>query len=423
MRILSLGERGPIVELLQSILNKLGFYTADIDGIFGIRTQRSVEDFQRSVNIPSDGIVGSATWAYLTPIINGYVIHTVRSGDTFFNLAEEYSTDYRLIISANPEDDPTNLIVGRDIIIPFNEGVVPTDVSYSYPIMNININSLLTRFPFLRRETVGRSVLGNDITAIIFGSGERKVMYNASHHANEWITSVVLMKYLEDICLGYVLEEEIFGIPASEIFNRSEIYFIPMVNPDGVNLVTGELTEVSGAYQYARSITPPSLPFPDSWAANIRGVDLNSNYPASWEEARETKFDLGYTSPGPVEYVGSSPLSEPESRAMAEYSLRNDFSLTLSYHTQGEVIFYRYLDFDPPSATQIAQLLSQISGYELSEPSKLSAFAGYKDWFILNFNRPGYTIECGKGQNPLPISMFDEIYEDNVGILTVSAAM
>ena len=54
--------------------------------------------------------------------------------------------------------------------------------------------------------------------------------------------------------------------------------------------------------------------------------------------------------------------------------------------------------------------------------SHSAAFAGYKDWFIKVFRRPGFTIEAGAGENPLPLSQFDEIYRDNLGIL-VTAAM
>lgn len=52
-----------------------------------------------------------------------------------------------------------------------------------------------------------------------------------------------------------------------------------------------------------------------------------------------------------------------------------------------------------------------------------SSFAGFKDWFIQNYNLPGYTIEAGLGENPLPISQFNQIYEDNVGILLLGAIL
>ena len=49
------------------------------------------------------------------------------------------------------------------------------------------------------------------------------------------------------------------------------------------------------------------------------------------------------------------------------------------------------------------------------------ALLGYKDWFIQTYNRPGYTIEAGLGENPLPITQFDEIYKNNLGILILGA--
>ena len=52
-----------------------------------------------------------------------------------------------------------------------------------------------------------------------------------------------------------------------------------------------------------------------------------------------------------------------------------------------------------------------------------SSFAGFKDWFIQEFNKPGYTIEAGIGVNPLPISQFNEIYNDNIGILILGAIL
>ena len=52
-----------------------------------------------------------------------------------------------------------------------------------------------------------------------------------------------------------------------------------------------------------------------------------------------------------------------------------------------------------------------------------SSFAGYKDWFIQTYDSPGYTIEAGLGTNPLPISQFNEIYRDNIGILVLGAVL
>ena len=125
--------------------------------------------------------------------------------------------------------------------------------------------------------------------------------------------------------------------------------------------------------------------------------------------------------PGPRDFVGSYPLSEPESRAMVNITNQNGYQLTLSYHTQGEVIFWKYDDLEPPRSFEIGRRLAAVSGYALEETPPESANAGYKDWFILNFNKPGYTIEAGLGINPLPLSQFETIYRDNEPLMTEAA--
>ncbi len=151
------------------------------------------------------------------------------------------------------------------------------------------------------------------------------------------------------------------------------------------------------------------------------GVDLNLQFPALWEKAKEIKYAQGFNKPAPRDFVGFGPLTEPESLAIYNFTLSHNFSLILSYHSQGEVIYWQFQDYNPPRSLEIGEKLSQASGYSLEETPFNSSFAGYKDWFIQNYNKPGYTIEVGIGENPLPISQFDEIYNDNLGILVLSA--
>ncbi len=93
----------------------------------------------------------------------------------------------------------------------------------------------------------------------------------------------------------------------------------------------------------------------------------------------------------------------------------------LSYHTQGEVIYWQFLDYIPTNSRLFGNLFSKVSGYALEETPYASSFAGLKDWYIQTYNKPGYTVEAGKGTNPLPISNFDKIYNDNLGILVYGA--
>ena len=259
MKTLRIGSTGPMVEFLQNLLQQLGFYFGNIDGVFGNITRNSVLNFQQSFGLISDGIVGPATWNALFPYING--------GLGF---------------------------------------IVPTNISYSSSILDINLDSLKLLYPFIEVRSAGSSILGKDISYVKIGNGPKEVFYSASFHANEWITSPLLMKFLADYCYYYQNNLPIFSYSARNLFNTVTIYIMPMVNPDGVDLVTGEISPNSSLFTNTSIIANryPNIPYPDGWKANIRGVDLNLQFPAGWEQARSIKFSQGFTTPAPRDFVG-----------------------------------------------------------------------------------------------------------------------
>lgn len=187
----------------------------------------------------------------------------------------------------------------------------------------------------------------------------------------------------------------------------------------------GFFRQGSSIYNYFKAIATnfPDIPFPSGWKANFRGVDLNLQYPAGWNNAREIKFTQGFDRPAPRDFVGFGPLTEPEALAVYNFTLLHDFRLIITYHTQGKEIYWNFQNINPPQGFEIATEFSNVSGYSIEDVPLNSSFAGYKDWFIQDFYRPGFTIEAGIGQNPLPISQFDEIYKDNLGILVFGAIL
>lgn len=301
--------------------------------------------------------------------------------------------------------------------------IVTTDVPITSERNEMLIQQLVETYPFLSARQFGMTAFGRPLWALTMGNGERQVLYTAAHHANEWITAYVLLKFAEDFAGALANGGTVYGIPANNIANAATMTLVPLVNPDGVDLVVGAIGQESPQYGFARALGEnyPNIPFPNGWKANLLGVDLNLQYPAGWLRAREIKFAQGYTRPGPRDFVGRGPLLQAESRALADLTEEIDPALILAYHTQGKVIYWQYDDISVPGAQALAEDFARTSGYALEEVPPESAFAGYKDWFIRFFGKPGFTIEAGEGENPLPLSQFDEIYKDNLGILTAAA--
>ena len=150
---------------------------------------------------------------------------------------------------------------------------------------------------------------------------------------------------------------------------------------------------------------------------------MNLQFPAGWNQAKEIKYAQGFDKPSPRDFVGYGPLTEPEALTIYNFTLSYNFRLVIAFHTQGQEIYWQFQDFNPPNSEYIGNRFAEASGYLLAQTPYNSSFAGYKDWFIQEYNRPGYTIEAGIGENPLPISQFDEIYNDNIGILILGAIL
>lgn len=301
--------------------------------------------------------------------------------------------------------------------------IVQTDVPTTSAVNERTIRQLVGTYPFLRAETLATTAFQRPISTLVVGNGPRKVIFSAAHHANEWITAPILLRFAEELAEAIKTGGEIYGRAARELSEDVTIYMIPMVDPDGVDLVTGAILPGDIQYDLAQRLAQdyPAIPFPDGWKANLLGVDLNLQYPAGWLQAREIKFAQGFTTPGPRDYVGRAPLNQFESQALAGYTEFIDPALIVALHSQGKEIYWQFKDIFVPGAEELGQKMADASGYTLANVPYESGFAGYKDWFIQQFRRPGYTIEVGEGINPLPLTQFDEIYRDVLPILVIAA--
>ncbi len=418
MTTLRQGDTGPQVQLLQLALTRAGFPPrGGTDGIFGSGTAASLREFQRSVRLVPDAVAGPLTWNALEQWLLGYTSVTIRAGDSMYKIAQRFGTDVASVVGANPSADPLNLRIGSILTVPYAFDVVPSGIAFTSTLLYLCIRGLKARYPFIVLSSAGKSVMGRDLTVITVGSAGKELFLNASHHANEWITSLFAMKFLENYLKSIARQTSVGGYDAQRLYSSASFVCLPTVNPDGVDLVTGNLEKDSYFYKNALSMNTPGIPFPSGWKANIEGIDLNLQYPAGWETARRIKFAQGYTRPGPRDYVGPAPLTAPESRAVYDFTRANDFRMTLSYHTVGEVIYWKYDGYEPADSRAYGEYFASVSGYSLELTPSGSGSAGYKDWFIQDYDLPGYTVEAGTGASPVPLSQLPRILEANTPLV------
>jgi g-D-glutamyl-meso-diaminopimelate peptidase len=343
--------------------------------------------------------------------------YKIQKGDTLSKLAQARNLSMDAIVLLNKRINPDLLSVDETIFLPHRIGTttITEKKGYTFDILLKDINDLKKIFPFIKIQTIGKSVQGLPIQEIRIGRGKKKIHFNASFHANEWITSSVLMKLVNSYLLSLTNGNPVKGLATFPYYYQTELSIVPMVNPDGVNLVLkGPPVNLDNEVV---AINDGSLEF-TGWKANIRGVDLNNQYPANWLVEKKRKEPK---SPASRDFPGEEPLSEPEAIALAELTKTRQFDRVIALHSQGKEFYWGYEGLEPFESRELALEFEKVSGYKAIQ--NVDSHAGYKDWFIQNFRKPGFTIELGKGINPLPLSQFDEIYDDVLGIFLAALYM
>ncbi|NGY69562.1 peptidase M14 [Bacillus megaterium] len=219
---------------------------------------------------------------------------------------------------------------------------------YDFAALAEDIEAIIRCYPFVRRRTIGHSVLGLPLVELQIGRGPVRVHMNGSFHANEWITTAVVMALIDDYLRALVDDAVLAGHRVLEYYHKVTLSIVPMVNPDGVNLVLNGPPEEEPHRSEAVRINGSSLDF-SQWKANIRGVDLNNQFPARWEIEQARKPPKA---PAPRDFPGFAPLTEPEAKAMAALAETSDFAMVVAFHTQGKEIYWGYEGLEPQRRKQ-----------------------------------------------------------------------
>lgn len=269
-----------------------------------------------------------------------------------------------------------------------------------------SIAELAEKYPFVTCFDIGKSVMGRPIPCLRIGEGGRRVLLAGAFHGLEYLTAALLVRFAEDYAAHIAAKSDFFGCNAAALHN--ELYIIPMVNPDGTDIARNGIDIKNKAHR--ELIERVGIcDFGSVWQANARGVDLNHNYDAEWSSVKDGC--------APSKYGGEYPESEPETQAVAALVRSVGFDVLIAFHSQGREIYCDFSGYEPPGALRMAQQMARESGYKVCRPTGTAAFGGCKDWFIKEFDKCGFTVEIGKGKNPLPMSMLDDVYEENARLI------
>jgi len=120
------------------------------------------------------------------------------------------------------------------------KNVVNTGVPIDYARLQEYTNELCINFSFLQNIIIGKSYLGKNINLLKIGDGKRKSVYIGAHHALEWMTTLILMRFAESLCKSFIFEEKLYGYDLDYILKTRTIYIVPMLNPDGLEFLLDE---------------------------------------------------------------------------------------------------------------------------------------------------------------------------------------
>lgn len=279
---------------------------------------------------------------------------------------------------------------------------------YDYERLRSDAETLRDKHSSFERLSAGESVMGRELLYFKTGCGEKKLLLCGAFHGLEYLTAAFLMKFLDELLSRAEENADFFGYGAAELLGRVTLFVLPMVNPDGVDIAVNGI-DLDNSFHRELIRDVGVLGFDREWQANARGVDINHNFNARWKRLAER--------PAPTKHGGPYPESEPETRAVIDLVRSERFDMLAAFHSQGGEIYYDFHGQTGPRSLELARKMAAASGYKVRRPLGTASFGGCKDWFIQEYRREGFTIEMGRGTNPLPLEYLNGIYDENARLV------
>lgn len=292
----------------------------------------------------------------------------------------------------------------------------------TYDNVKKHLEKLKNKYTNLKIFSIGKSENNRDINALCIGSPTSAALMVGATHGLEWLTCLLLIKFCEDLLHAMEEDNAISEININKALKHRSLVIIPCLNPDGVEIALKGYKAEGIDIEFIKNILGDKNP-KTHWQSNANGIDINHNFDAGWCLLREMEKENKINSPSYTRYGGTCPHSEEETAAIAAFCITYQPRTLYAFHSQGEEIFYNYGKNTPYRSKLMAQILSSSSGYKLQNAKGLASHGGLKDWFIEKFHRPGFTIEIGRGKNPLNIDKLDKIYSKIKEMLIIAALM
>lgn len=296
-----------------------------------------------------------------------------------------------------------------------------TTEKYTYERMKQDMIDLANTYQ-LELKKIGQSELGREILAVKVGEGSHSIFITGSHHGREWLTTHVIMNMIEKYAEGYEKNQTLYG-HSLRVFDDISVWFIPMVNPDGVVIQQEGISNLPFLLQEVYLDMNNGENDFSRWKANGLGVDLNRQWPAGWAQIEGNQRYASYS-----HYKGEKPVEALETKALLGFTNEIQPLTSASYHTSGRMIYWYYFNGleHLQRDVELVEKVADKTGYQISYPPTNAIGGGYTDWFIQTYKKPALTIELSYSVNETspPLSVLEEEWQRNkeIGIILAEYA-
>lgn len=284
---------------------------------------------------------------------------------------------------------------------------------YTYEQMEQDIKKLAERYPeLIAYEVIGKSEYGRNIYAVSLGKGLSTSYINGSNHAREWISTNLVMNMIEQYAKAYQENRKLDSYDVKALLDQHTIWFVPMMNPDGVTL------QQKGLDAFPKELHASLIAMNNGsrdfkrWKANGKGVDLNRQFDANWANIKNSPGKPWFAN-----YKGPAPHHAAEVKAVIDFTYQIKPEMAVSYHSSGSILFWQFRQQGAQYQRDLAHAMkiSRMTSYPLVHTNNNTGGGGYTDWFIQTFKKPAFTPELGTyvGNTHVPLAQFDRIWREN----------